>query len=190
MSPCAALSTSHNACVCSRQMLRLMRTTPAASYLTACLGGHCQALLRYQRTGHEPRGNVVIPQRGDCSVEIPDFVHVLAKFRSGAEASLQFSGVAAHAPGDKLWIYGSEGTLSYDFTTEELALGRRGGSMEIQPIPAELERTWTVERDFIAAVRDPAAPRPSPTFIEGLCYMRVVEAVWRAMEEGDSVEVR
>ena len=156
------------------------------------LGIYIEVLQRW--LGHivevEARGNVIIPQRGDCRVEIPDFVHVLAKFRSGAEASLQFSGVAAHAPGDKLWIYGSEGTLSYDFTTEELALGRRGGSMEIQPIPAELERSWTVERDFIAAVRDPAAPRPSPTFIEGLCYMRVVEAVWRAMEEGDSVEVR
>ena len=156
------------------------------------LGIYVEVLQRW--LGHivevEARGNVVIPQRGECSVEIPDFVHVLAKFRSGVEASLQFSGVAAHAPGDKLWIYGSEGTLSYDYTTEELALGKRGDRMEIQPIPAELERSWTVESDFIAAVRDPAAPRPSPTFIEGLCYMRVVEAVWRAMEEGDSVEVR
>jgi len=34
-----------------------------------------------------------------------------------------------------------------------------------------------VERDFIDAVRNPDAPRPRPTFRDGVAYMRVVEAV-------------
>ena len=89
-----------------------------------------------------------------------------------------FSGVAAHAPTDKLWIFGSEGTLNYDFDTDDLQLGRRGGKLESIPIPTELQRSWTVERDFIAAVRDPSAPRPRPDFNEGMNYMRVVHAVW------------
>ncbi|MBL9134202.1 MAG: Gfo/Idh/MocA family oxidoreductase [Verrucomicrobiaceae bacterium] len=137
----------------------------------------------------EARGNVVFPQRGDQTVEIPDFVNILAKFRNGIEATLLFSGVAAHAPTDKLWIFGSEGTLSYDFVTDEIHLGKRGGKIEAVPVPAELQRTWTVERDFIAAIRDPQAPRPTPSFVEGLCYMRVVDGVWQAMDSRAAVKV-
>jgi predicted dehydrogenase len=147
------------------------------------LGIYTEVLQKW--LGHivevEARGNVVIPQRGEIEVEIPDFVNVLAKFRSGLEATMLFSGVAAHAPTDKLWLFGSEGTISYDFVSDELCLGPRGGKLEPLAIPTELQRTWTVERDFIAAVRDPQAPRPSPSFLEGICYMRVVDAVWQAM---------
>jgi predicted dehydrogenase len=195
-----AIGTPHQALLHSFNDAWLDPNTPAhwrqqsdlSGIQILTLGIYTEVLQRW--LGHivevEARGNVVIPERVGVEVDIPDFVNVMAKFRGGLEATMLFSGVAAHAPTDKLWLFGSEGTLSYDFVTDDLQLGKRGGSMEIQPIPAELERTWTVERDFIAAVRDPAAPRPTPTFIEGLCYMRVVEAVWRAMEEGDSVEVR
>jgi len=155
------------------------------------LGIYIEVLQRW--LGHivevEARGNVVIPQRGDIEVEIPDFVNVLAKFRSGLEATMLFSGVAAHAPSDKLWIFGSEGTLSYDFVSDELCLGKRGGKLEPLDIPTELQRGWTVERDFIAAVRDPQAPRPSPSFLEGICYMRVVDGVWQAMNAEGAVRV-
>ncbi len=155
------------------------------------LGIYIEVLQRW--LGHitevEARGNIVFPERAGEAIEIPDFINVLAKFRSGVEATMQFSGVAAHAPTDKLHLFGSEGTLSYDFATEELSLGKRGGPMELQPIPTELERTWTVERDFIAAIRDPQAPRPSPNFLDGLCYMRVVHAIWQAMESRAVVEV-
>ncbi len=151
------------------------------------------AEVMQQWLGHivevEARGNVVIPERGGVEVDIPDFVNVMAKFRSGIEATLLFSGVAAHAPTDKLWIFGSEGTLNYDFDTDDLQLGRRGGKLESIPIPTELQRSWTVERDFIAAVRDPSAPRPRPDFNEGMNYMRVVHAVWQAMENRSAVRV-
>lgn len=149
------------------------------------LGIYTEVLQRW--LGHivevEARGNVVIPERQGFMVETPDFVHVMAKFRSGLEATMLFSGVAAHAPTDKLWLFGSEGTLSYDFVTDEVCLGKPGGSLEVVPVPYEMEREWTVERDFIQAVMDPAAPRPQPDFTEGVCYMRVVEAVWEAMEK-------
>jgi predicted dehydrogenase len=127
------------------------------------------------------RGRVVIPQRSQDTVHIPDFVHVNAAFTSGVEASLQFSGVAAHAPTDRLWLYGSEGTLSYDFMTDDVWLGHRNGPLEKQTVPPDLIRDWTVEADFIRAVRDPAAPRPKPDFTEGTLYMRVVDAVHRAL---------
>lgn len=155
------------------------------------LGIYTEVLQRW--LGHiievEARGNVVIPERDCVEVDIPDFVNVMAKFRNGIEATMLFSGVAAHAPTDKLWLFGSEGTLSYDFVTDEIQLGKRGGKLETLPVPTEMQRSWTVERDFIVAVRDPSAPRPKPDFNEGMMYMRVVHAVWQAMESQTAVRV-
>lgn len=133
----------------------------------------------------EARGRVVFPDRQGYQVSTPDFVHVLAQFESGLEATLLFSGVAAHAPTDKLWLYGSEGTLAYDFATDEITIGKRAeGAMQPVHVPASMQQEWTVERDFIRAVSDSAAPRPNPGFAEGLAYMRVVDAVWKSMERG------
>lgn len=148
------------------------------------LGIYTEVLQRW--LGHivevEARGNVVIAERDGYTVETPDFVNVLAKFRSGLEATMLFSGVAAHAPTDKLWLFGSEGTLSYDFTSDQVSLGKRGGPLEEVTVPYDLQREWTVEKDFIQAVMDTKVPRPKPDFTEGVCYMRVVDAVWEAME--------
>ncbi|MCB1210442.1 MAG: Gfo/Idh/MocA family oxidoreductase [Verrucomicrobiales bacterium] len=153
------------------------------------LGIYVEVLHRWlgQIVEVEARGNVVIAERPGGEVDVPDFLHVLARFRSGLEATLLFSGVAAHAPGDKLWIFGSEGTLTYDFNTDEIQLGKRGeAAMETIPIPSGMEGGWTVERDFIAAVRNPTGPRPKPDFTEGICYMRVVDAINRSLD-GDGV---
>ncbi|MBK8092327.1 MAG: Gfo/Idh/MocA family oxidoreductase [Verrucomicrobiaceae bacterium] len=155
------------------------------------LGIYTEVLQRW--LGHitevEARGQVVTAMRDGYEVQIPDFVNVMARFRSGVEAVMLFSGVAAHAPSDKLWIHGSEGSLSYDFVSDELCVGKRGGKLESISIPTELQRSWTVEKDFIAAVRDPRAPRPTPSFVEGMCYMRVVDAVWHAMSSGAAIEL-
>lgn len=136
------------------------------------------------------RGKVVFPQRGDYTVETPDFVNVLCKFRGGVEGVMQFSGVADNAPTDKLVIYGSDGSLSYDFASDEIFLGRRGETPTLVPVPPEMQRGWTVEKDFIAAVRDPSAPRPKPDFTEGIRYMRVVDAVWDSLAGAVTAKIR
>ncbi|MCB1225251.1 MAG: Gfo/Idh/MocA family oxidoreductase [Verrucomicrobiales bacterium] len=125
------------------------------------------------------RGLTATPMRSGRRVEIPDQVEVQADFEAGLTASLSFSAIAAHAAMEELWLWGSEGTLHYDFTKEEARLGGREGSMQTVVVPASEQREWTVERDFIAAVRDAAAPRPRPDFEEGWRYMRVVDAVDR-----------
>ncbi len=135
------------------------------------------------------QGRVVIPERAGHEVETPDFVNILCGFRNGVQGAMLFSGVAAGAPTDKFFLFGSEGSLSYDFARDEVLLGRRGEVMRQVPVPPELVRGWTVERDFINAVLDPGAPRPKPDFTEGVRYMRVVNGVWDAMEEGKAVRV-
>lgn len=132
---------------------------------------------------------VAIAQRGNYTVEVPDYVHLLCRFRNGAHGVLMFSGVASHPPGDQVTLFGSEGTLIYDFANDLVKLGKRGGALEVIPVPDDLRRTWTVEQDFIRAVVDPTAPRPKPDFIEGMRYMRVVQAVAQAEDSGERQQV-
>lgn len=156
------------------------------------LGIYVEVLQRWlgDMVSVQADGGIVCASRQGYTVEVPDFVHVLCAFRSGARGNLVFSGVASHPPRDGVEIYGSEGTLAYDFTNDEIRLARRGGDWETVAIPDSEAKGWTVERDFINAVLDPSQPRPQPDFLEGIKYMRVVQAVAEAMESGIREPVR
>lgn len=136
------------------------------------------------------RTKTVFPLRARYEVRIPDMVTVLAEFENGAEGVLEFSGVAAFAPTDRLEIYGDRGTLRYDFSADTITAGRVGDrAAQNLEIPPELQRTWTVEKDFIAAVKDPHIPRPRPTFEDGVAYMSVVQAVADSASRQERVEI-
>ena len=136
------------------------------------------------------RSKTVFRVRGHYEVRIPDIVNVLAEFENGMEGVLEFSGVAAFPPGDRLEIYGSQGSLSYDFTSDVITAGLLE-EQSAQPIPLspELERHWTVEQDFISAVKHPTQPRPHPTFEDGVSYMRVVQAVADSIAAQKRIEI-
>jgi predicted dehydrogenase len=103
---------------------------------------------------------------------------VLCSFENGAEGVLEFSGINALAPGDWLEIYGSAGTLTYDFGSDVLQAGKLGDhALHVVDLPAELAREWRVEEDFLAAVKSKGRIRPHPDFEDGVRYMRVVQAV-------------
>ncbi len=129
-------------------------------------------------TGVFARGKILHPSRQGYEVMIPDMVNVLCTFAGGAEGVLEFSGVDALAPSDRLDIYGSKGTLVYDFGSDQVLAGLAGDralhSVETTP---DLEGHWHVENDFIAAVRSRGRIRPHPDFEDGVRYMRVVQAV-------------
>ena len=75
-------------------------------------------------------------------------------------------------------------------SAETIMAGRLGDcALEPIEIPADLAREWTVERDFIAAVKNPSEPRPRPTFEDGVAYMRVVQAVADSATAHRRVEV-
>jgi predicted dehydrogenase len=95
---------------------------------------------------------------------------------------LVWSGVAQFAPHETVEIYGSEGTLVYNFSTDEILMGRRGNDkLASIPIPPSFVKSWTVEADFIQAVHQRRPPQPS--FEVGVRYMEFVEAVNRSMTE-------
>ncbi|MBI3329114.1 MAG: Gfo/Idh/MocA family oxidoreductase [Nitrospinae bacterium] len=118
--------------------------------------------------------------------ERPESVAICAELENGALAHYFFSGVARHAGHSMVEAYGSEGTLIYNMTTNEIK-GARAGEKELQPIPipAELTMDWTVEADFIAGLRE--GKKPSPSFEDGVKYMEFTEAVFRSTQRGSVV---
>jgi predicted dehydrogenase len=147
---------------------------------TLTLGIYVEVLQRWlgNITGVFARGKIIQPVREAYKVIVPDLLTVLCSFENGAEGVLEFSGINALAQGDRLEIYGSAGTLTYDFTSEVLHAGKAGDrALHAVDVPPELEGEWRVEEDFLAAVKSKGRVRPHPNFEEGVRYMRVVQVV-------------
>ncbi len=137
------------------------------------------------------RGKVIQPIRLGYEVIIPDLLTILCAFDNGAEGVLEFSGIDAFAPSDRVEIYGSSGTLTYDFGSDEVQAGKVGDrGLHVVDIPSELETEWRVEEDFLAAVKSKGRVRPHPTFEDGLRYMRVVQAVADSRARNEWVAVK
>lgn len=129
------------------------------------------------------QGRVIIENRHGYSVKIPDCVQAMGEWPGNVNGVLEWSGVAPHGGSELLEIYGTEGKLAYDFSSDQILLGRRGAQQKpvALAVPPEFEREWTVERDFIRAVREQGHPEPS--FRTGVRYMEFTEAIHRSMSE-------
>src|SRR5678815_4088755 len=95
---------------------------------TLTLGIYIEVLQRWlgDITGVFARGKIILPLREAYNVIVPDLLTVLCSFESGAEGVLEFSGVNALSEGDRLEIYGNNGTLTYDFTADVMQAGKIG----------------------------------------------------------------
>ncbi len=128
-------------------------------------------------TGLFARGKTIQPLRQSYEVLIPDILTVNCTFANGMEGVLEFSGVDALAPADRLEVYGDLGTLTYDFGSDVVHVGQIGDrALHVAELTEELETKWNVEDDFIAAVKSRGRIRPHPDFEDGVRYMRVVQA--------------
>ena len=121
-------------------------------------------------------------------VRVAESVSLAAELANGAVGSYRFSGVTRFPPHNMIRLYGTEGTLHYDLDTDEIR-GARIGDAEARPlpIPADLTRPWSVEEDFVSAIREGTPVEPS--FHDGLLYMEFTEAVYRAAAEGRTVDL-
>jgi predicted dehydrogenase len=157
------------------------------------LGIYIEVLQRWlgDINGVFARGKIIQPIRQGYEVIIPDLLTVVCAFDSGAEGVLEFSGIDALAPSDRMEIYGSSGTLTYDFGSDVVEAGKVGDrELHAVELPLELETEWCVEEDFLAAVKSKGHVRPHPNFEDGVRYMRVVQAISdsRARNEWVTVE--
>ncbi len=134
------------------------------------------------------QSRVRIAVRDGYDVQVPDIVQVTGEWGDGIVGALDCSGVALFAPDPTLTLYGRDGTLEYNFANDQIRGARRGaGKLETFGIPADLETTWTVERDFITAVW--AGGHPEPSFETGVGYMEFTEAVHLSSRTGREVRL-
>jgi predicted dehydrogenase len=157
------------------------------------LGIYVEVLQRWlgDINGVFARGNIIQPIRQGYEVIIPELLTVLCAFDNGAEGVLEFSGVDALAPSDRVEIYGSSGTLTYDFGSDVVQAGKVGDrGLHAVELPAELETEWRVEEDFLAAVKSKGRVRPHPNFEDGLRYMRVVQAIADSRARNEWVAIK
>src|SRR2546423_1045005 len=92
------------------------------------LGIYVEVLQRWfgDITGVFARGKILQPLRQGYEVTIPDLLTVLCTFANGMEGVLEFSGVDALAPADRLELYGDLGTITYDFGSDIVHAGEIG----------------------------------------------------------------
>ena len=157
------------------------------------LGIYIEVLQRWlgDINGVFARGKVIQPIRQGYQVIVPDLLTVLCAFDNGAEGVLEFSGIDALAPSDRVEIYGSSGTLTYDFGSDVVQAGKIGDrGLHVVDLPSELETEWRVEEDFLAAVKSKGRVRPHPNFEDGLRYMRVVQAAADSRARNEWVAIK
>ena len=123
------------------------------------------------------------PESGEVrDVDVPDSVSVLAEMSSGAQAVYHVSGVTRFAGSARIEAYGGEGTLHYDVDTDRIfGAEASGDELAEMDIPPEKERGWTVEEDFIAAIREDG-PITLTSFEDVVKYMEFTEAVRRSAD--------
>jgi predicted dehydrogenase len=128
-------------------------------------------------------------------VGTPDSVQVLAILENGARVVYRLSGATPFGQKSGIFLYGTEGALHYDLSTDRI----RGASkrtrsaaqmeeLEEVPIPADKARAWRVEADFIDAIRT-GAPVQLTDFETGVRYMEFTEAVARSARSGTPVDL-
>lgn len=115
-------------------------------------------------------------------VVIPDEIVFNATMQAGFPVQYAFS-AAVHHGMDAIEIYGSKGTLRYDVNADVLFGAQEGGHMgrvAVRPEEAYDVEHWSVERDFVAAIRE--GREYHPDFEDGMRYMQVVQAVYDSAE--------
>ncbi len=175
-----------------------------SGYNALVLGILHETLLRWvpppvqvQAQAHAHIASRIDPQSGvRRAVGTPDSVQVLAILENGARASYHLSGVTPWGQQMVIQLYGSAGTLRYDLLADRIygASARQGrpaaraDELAEVRIPPEKERTWSVEADFIAAIREGRSIELT-TFETGVRYMEFTEAVALSAESGEAIEL-
>jgi predicted dehydrogenase len=130
------------------------------------------------------------PETGEpARVGTPDSVQVLTSYQGGARGTYRLSGVVLHSAGSSIVMFGSKGTLVYDFKRDELR-GARRNELDLRPIPIpdELRGGWRVEADFVAAIRGERLVDRT-TFTDGVRSMQFTEAVARSSRHQAPVDL-
>lgn len=117
----------------------------------------------------------------------PDVVFALTEMKNGALMRWEWSALAGCDPISVLEVFGSKAALCYDFRTDEIIITHDRKNWETIPISPERERQWTVEFDFIEAIRE--GKEVHPNFEDGVKYMELTEALFRSVDSGKRIHL-
>ena len=136
-------------------------------------------------------------------VETDDAAAFVAEFAGSGQATVQLSRVAPERHNyQRFELYGSAGTLVYEYDQPLAHIGRVSGARAGEgdpkplPIPRELSEGFAGQEAFPAVYRaltDPffaslravgPSPAPVPSFAEGLATQKVIDAVARSAAGG------
>jgi len=134
--------------------------------------------------------NTWIPERpadqdGRTTVELPDAVTFTGQFASGALLTALFSGSAAGGQ-KRMEIHGTKSSLVC-YPAEPYYIIRDESGEERIDVPLHERKLWTVERDFITAIRQ--GSKGSPSFPDGVRYTALTQAVINSVTSGKREEV-
>ena len=141
---------------------------------------------------HTPVATKTEPGGEPYAIKVPQVVMIEGKLANGAVINEQHSGVSQESPMNSVTIYGSAARLRIPIGGT-LMYGKTGDPLKPATIPVELTCDWVVEQTFINAVRAARAGVPpekrlvSPDFVEGLRYMKKVEAIHLSAWSGQAV---
>jgi predicted dehydrogenase len=123
------------------------------------------------------------------AVERPDTLTVAAELENGALATFVLSSVAHHAQAlDGIVLYGTAGTIRYESEGDRILAGRAGDpDLRSVAVSPEDEPAENVEQRFIRGIREGRRFAGPPSFLDGLAYMEVIEAVDRSLELGQTI---
>ena len=180
----------------TESLLHWRQDRELSGYNTLSLGIWYESLLRWvgPATRVLAMTRVVASRRRDAdgalrTVTVPDHVDVLCDMACGAQAHVQISAVTGLAGGERVWLYGSDGTLFLDSRANVLRGGRRGDTeLKELGIPPGKRGHWRVEEEFINAIRGTERVTHT-TFEDGVSYMEFTEAVARSAQSGEAVSL-
>lgn len=138
-------------------------------------------------------GDIVVGERTDSetgkimSVTVPDTYVVTGHLARGARITHHFSSVTAGADSNGVTLFGSKATLRWKMGDTAVIQPHGGEATPIQADPGT-DRGWKVEEDFVASVRD-GAPVRLTNFVDGVRYMRVIDAAHNSYVSGKAQSV-
>ena len=130
----------------------------------------------------------------EVEIGIPQVVVVSGELERGTQVVEYHTGLVADAASrqESLAVWGARGTVRHILWSDVLEAAEPEGDFRPVAVPDALRKSWTVERDFIDAVRAARAGRPwtvTPDFAEGVAYMRKIEAVHASASRGRVVRL-
>ena len=136
-------------------------------------------------------GDIFVPERMDTEtgkllpVTVPDTYIVTGTLKRGARITYHFSAVAAGADSNGITVFGTKATIRWKMG-DTAVIQRHGGEATVIEPDAGTDRGWRVEEDFVASVQR-GTPVRLTNFVDGVRYMRVIEAAHTSYTTGKRV---